>query len=148
MCANHYRENHCSTRNSRNCLPVKAPGSVTSCWRARRIDTVRWTTCFTLTIGANRLTTARVHIARKFRECHEARRLLMDHYSSHTNVDFSAASDNGPSQKPWYKPSDPRDHGFPHTTLRVLTLKQNLALRGFVMATLALGAFCDKVVFA
>ena len=86
--------------------------------------------------------------ARKFRECHEARRLLVDHYSSHTNVDFSAASDNGPSQKPWYKPSDPRDHGFPHTTLRVLTLKQNLALRGFVMATLALGAFCDKVVFS
>ena len=85
----------------------------------------------------------------KFRECHQARRLLLDHYCYNGTASAGSASINYNKKKQaWYEPTDPRAHGFPYTTLRVLTLKQNLALRGIVMLTLAVGAICDKYVFA
>jgi DnaJ domain len=84
----------------------------------------------------------------KFRECHEAKRLLMDHYGkNHSYNDLHRTGTNRSKKRPWYKPTDPRAHGFPHTTLRVLTLQQNLALRGMVMVGLIVGAICDKVIF-
>ena len=85
----------------------------------------------------------------KFRECHQPRRLSLDHYcSGGQSRPTTSTTNNATANKPWYKPSDPRKHGFPYTTLRVLTLRQNLALRGMVMLTLAVGAICDKYIFS
>lgn len=66
----------------------------------------------------------------RFRECHDARQVLLDYYSRARKQ--RAMTTNGR-----YAP------GFPSRTLRVLTVRQNLTLRLIVMTVVTLGVLYD-----
>ena len=70
-----------------------------------------------------------------FRRCHEARNVLLEHYHGHSNNNRRSTARPTTSARP---------RGFPYRTLRVLTVKQNLALRGSVMLVLTLGTLYEE----
>ena len=78
-----------------------------------------------------------------FQRCHEARQVLLDHYHGNGG---RLSSDGGYR----YKDSNTthsnsaRPRGFPYRTLRVLTVKQNLMLRGSVMLILTFGTLYEE----
>eukprot|EP00978_Attheya_sp_CCMP212_P029950 scaffold108475_cov39-Attheya_sp.AAC.1 len=79
--------------------------------------------------------------AKMFQDCHEARKLLLAHYCGNTKNDASRIRPqyyHKPNRQP-----PPFSTGFPFRSLRILTAKQNIALRGIVMVVLTVGTFYD-----
>lgn len=82
--------------------------------------------------------------ATTFQECHEAREMLLAHYTgSQSTRHKSPRYQNHYSQS---SSSSERNfaQGFPYRTMRVLTLKQNLALRGAVMMVISVGSLYEN----
>ena len=75
-----------------------------------------------------------------FRRCHEARKVLMEHYHG-TGNGFGSFSSRTPNSS---ASTSTRPRGFPYRTLRVLTVKQNLMLRGSVMLILTFGTLYEE----
>lgn len=77
-----------------------------------------------------------------FRRCHEARKVLMEHYhgtgKGFGSGGFSRRTSNTASR------TSIRPRGFPYRTLRLLTVKQNLMLRGSIMLMLTLGTLYEE----
>ena len=76
-----------------------------------------------------------------FRRCHEARKVLMEHYHGSGNG-FVSGSSRTPNTA---ASTSARPRGFPYRTLRVLTVKQNLMLRGSVMLILTFGTLYEEL---
>ena len=78
-----------------------------------------------------------------FRRCHEARKVLMEHYHGTGNGfgsdGFSRRTPNKAASTSF------RPRGFPYRTLRVLTVKQNFMLRGSVMLILTFGTLYEEL---
>ena len=82
----------------------------------------------------------------QFRQCVQARDLLLHHYS-HSNHGYTSSLYYGRSNADRTSTnrtrSRPFAHGFPFRTLQVLTLQQKLAVRGTIMMLISLGASYD-----
>uniref|UniRef100_A0A7S4HHW5 J domain-containing protein n=1 Tax=Odontella aurita TaxID=265563 RepID=A0A7S4HHW5_9STRA len=86
-----------------------------------------------------------------FRRCHEAREaLLAQHCGVRASVHYRGAKNAGFGRKGGRSGGngggwgfDGIGRGFPHRTLRILTLRQNLALRGVVLTLVTVGTLYD-----
>lgn len=80
-----------------------------------------------------------------FRRCHEARNVLLEHYHGTRSPIGGHSNNNNNNRRPTARrTTSARPRGFPYRTLRVLTVKQNLALRGSVMLVLTLGTLYEE----
>ena len=77
-----------------------------------------------------------------FRRCHEARRVLLDHYHG-GGIGIGGGMYGSKASGSTHSKSA-RPKGFPYRTLRVLTVKQNLMLRGTVMLVLTFGTLYEE----
>ena len=81
--------------------------------------------------------------AESFRQCHEARAVLLEHY--HGIHRKGGTRKWKPRAEQWSAAAAAAAQGFPYNTLRILSLKQSLALRGMVAGLLIIGLACDKL---
>ena len=79
-----------------------------------------------------------------FRRCHEARNVLLEHYHGTRSKSPNSGHSNNNRRSTARRTTSARPRGFPYRTLRVLTVKQNLALRGSVMLVLTLGTLYEE----
>ena len=79
------------------------------------------------------------------RRCHEARDELLEHYHGTRSKSPIGGHSSSNRRSTARRTTSARPRGFPYRTLRVLTVKQNLALRGSVMLVLTLGTLYEEL---